>query len=115
MFNLFPPSPIVDKAPRWGKRVAAHFPLVFGLSPFAHLFVCSREATHFGVIVTERPEIIELNFASMDDFVTNFLGNMQVRESFFRSGDYKVLVRRLGVPQPDECFYPVPYPAIGGS
>lgn len=105
----------MEKAPSWGRKVAEHFPLVFGLSPFGHLLVCSESLDRFAVIVTDHPELIQLKSTDMRDFTENFLGDPSVRESLFRASDFVALATRLGELLPDECYYPVPYPAIGGS
>ena len=115
MFTTFPALPFASKAPRWAKRVASRYPLLFGLSPFAHLFACSADSSRFAVVVTERPELVELNSLNMDAFISEFLDNERVRQEFFRQGDSQLLAERLGPLAQDECFYPVPYPAMGGS
>lgn len=115
MFKIFAPQPLIDLAPRWGKKVAKTYPLVFGFSPFAHLFVCAPTEDLFAVIVTERPELIELNMSSRDDFISQFIGNAKVRTEFFREPDYLQLSEKLGALTEAECLYPVPYPAMGGS
>ena len=115
MFKLFSPQPLVDLAPRWGKIVEKTYPVVFGFSSFAHLFVCSPSEDSFAVIVTERPELIEFNMSNRGEFVSQFIGDAKVRTDFFRESDYLALSGRLGASKEDECFYPAPYPALGGS
>lgn len=115
LFNLFPSVAFKERAPRWASRVAEHYPLIFGLSPFAHLFVCSQDETKFAVIVTDRPELVPLKSANMSEFVDDFLRNQSVLDDFFRRLDFEALVMRLGPLDVEECFYPVPYPALGGS
>jgi hypothetical protein len=66
------------------------------------------------MLMTDRPELVELKFSSMGGFVSEFLQNEQAR-SFFRESDVALLTERLGALQREECFFPVPYPAIGGS
>ena len=115
MFQLFDPTALKEKAPRWAKRLGDRYPLIFGLSPFGHLFVCSQDGSEFAVIATERPELFELKSEGMTAFVDEFLGNDDVRVRFFRRPQVEALVSRLGPLSKDECFYPVPYPALGGS
>lgn len=105
----------MERAPRWGRKVADRFPLVFGISAFGHLFICSEKRDRFAVIVTDRPELIQLNSSNMQEFTEEFLRDPDVRSSLFRESDFSILVERLGALKLDECFYPVPYPAIGGS
>ena len=96
MFKLFDPAELKEKAPRWAKRLGDRYPLIFGLSPFGHLFVCSRDGSEFAVIATERPELIELKSENMHAFVEEFLGSDDVRVRFFRGPEVEVLVSRLG-------------------
>ena len=115
MFQIFSPTPLETKAARWGARIAKQYPNVFGLSPFAHLFVCSFDERRIAVLCTERPELVELNFERIDEFKSAFLTNPEVLQSFFRAKDVSTLQERLGELGPGECYFPVPYPALGGS
>lgn len=115
MFQIFAPRPLIELSPRWARKVAGRYPMVFGLSPFAHLFLSNADDTQFAVVVTERPELVDLNSPNREEFMSKFLGSDAVATSFFRRGDYETLVDRLGTLVTDECFYPVPYPALGGS
>jgi hypothetical protein len=114
MFTIFDPVPLSSKAPRWAAKVP-RYSEVFGYSHFADLFICSSDGTNFAVLCTERPELIQLNFRSKKEFVEQLLTNSDVLKSTFRAADFSAIVSRLGSPSPESCFYPVPYPATGGS
>lgn len=114
MFALLKPSPFKDKVPRWAVKVP-HYPLVFGFSAFADLFICSEDQKHVAVLATEKPELIQLKFESITAFEEEFLSNTDVRKSFFREADYLALTSRLGALSSEECFYAVPYRSLGGS
>jgi len=114
MFNLFTPLSFKAKAPRWAAR-APRYSFVFGLSPFADLFVCSEDQKLIAVIATERPELIELKFESLAAFEKDFLSNTSVRQHFFREADNAALCARLGPLNSEQCFYPVPFRSVGGS
>jgi hypothetical protein len=114
MFTLFEPVPLSSRAPNWAARLSGYSD-VFGFSPFGDLFVCSSDGTQIALLRTERPELISLKFPSREEFSEVFLRNQNILQSVFRAADYNSLVERLGVPSPEDCFFPVPYPAIGGS
>jgi hypothetical protein len=115
LYNLFAPRSLAESAPRWATKIADSYPLVFGFSRFAHLFVCSSLGDKFAVVVTDQPELIPLNMSTREDFISQFLADAQVRSFLFREADYLLLTRTIGSVDEDGCFYPVPYPAIGGS
>jgi len=112
MFKLFEPLPFQEKAPRWSGR-ASLYAWIFGLSPFADLFVCSNDQKRYAVISTEHPELIELHSENMNDFLSRFIGDPQVRRDFFREKDYEALSLRLGPLAQEECFFAVPYTVVG--
>jgi len=114
VFKLFEPTRFEPQAPRWARKVPK-YPLIFGFSAFAHLFICSEDKTTLAVVVTERPEFVELNMTSIEAFTETFLKNTRVLSDFFHSERYSLLVERLGTLSDAECFFPVPYPAVGGS
>ncbi|GLQ98799.1 T6SS immunity protein Tdi1 domain-containing protein [Dyella mobilis] len=114
MFELFEPVRFDHKAPRWAKRVPK-YPLIFGHSAFGHLFVCSEAQSNLAVIATERPEFIELKLDSVQAFKDDFLKNEGVLNDFFGVARYEQLVKRIGELSEAECYFPVPYPASGGS
>lgn len=115
MFTLFEPKRLIEVAPEWGEKVDKTYLMVFGFSSFAHLFVCSETLDSFSLIITERPELIELKMSSREDFASKFLDDSKARVDFFKEPDYLTLFQKLGAPQSEECFYPVPYPPLGGS
>ena len=114
MFKLFEPTRFELQAPRWARKVPK-YPLTFGFSAFAHLFICSEDKTTLAVVVTERLEFVELNISSIEVFTDTFLKNAKVLSDFFHCERYGLLVDRLGTPSDAECFFPVPYPVNGGS
>lgn len=114
VFQLFDPVRFDQTAPRWAKKVPK-YPLVFGHSAFGHLFVSNEDQSFLAVIVTERPEFIELKLNSVQSFKDDFLKNEGVLRDFFGVDRYGQLVERLGEPLEAECYFPVPYPASGGS
>lgn len=113
MFTLFDPVPLSSKAPNWAKSKA--YTEVFGYSPFGDLFLCSPDGTHIALLRTERPELIQLKFQSRAEFASTFLTNAAILQEVFRASDYESLVKRLGAPSSQECYFPVPYRATGGS
>ena len=114
MFKLFAFVEFLSKAPRWAAKVP-DYQQIFGFSSFGDLFLCSSDGTRFALLRTERPELIELNFRNEAEFKAQLLQEPEVLRSVFRAGDHNALVARLGPPSAEDCFYPVPYPAIGGS
>jgi hypothetical protein len=114
VFQLFEPVRFDEQAARWAKRVPK-YPLIFGHSAFGHLFVCNEDQSSLAVIVTERPEFIELKLNSAQSFKDDFLMNEGVLSDFFAVERYRHLAGRLGEPSNTECYFPVPYPASGGS
>jgi hypothetical protein len=114
VFQLFEPVRLDEQSARWAKRVPK-YPLIFGHSAFGHLFVCNEDQSSLAVIVTERPEFIELKLNSVQSFKDDFLMNEGVLSDFFGVERYRHLVGRLGEPSNAECYFPVPYPASGGS
>ena len=114
MFSLFPAISLGSQAPRWAAKTP-QYSMVFGLSPFADLFVCSEAQTKFAIIATERPELIPLKFDTLSEFTGQLLTDGGMRKSFFREADYDALCARLGQLEADECFYAVPFRNLGGS
>jgi hypothetical protein len=114
VFQIFEPIRFDQNAPRWAKKVPK-YPLIFGHSAFGHLFVCSEDRSQVAVVVTERPEFIELQSNSIDSFEATFLTNKAVLSDFFRIENHNLLAERLGKLSNFECYFPVPYPAVGGS
>ena len=114
MLRFFTPRPLMELAPRWGDKIVNTYPLIFGFSPFAHLFVCNAAEDSFAVVVTEKPELVELNVRSRGEFNSDFAGNSNVKTEFFREPDYLMLCKTLGAPGDEDCFFPGLYPAIGG-
>jgi hypothetical protein len=53
--------------------------------------------------------------STREAFISQFLTDAEMRSSFFREADCLLLTRKAGVVGEEECFYPVPYSAIGGS
>ena len=115
LYSLFAPRSLAESAPRWATKLAGSYPLVFGFSRFAHLFVCSSLGNKFAIVVTDQPELIPLNMSTREAFISQFLRSAEARSSFFREADYLLLTCTIGSADEEECFYPVPYPAIGGS
>jgi hypothetical protein len=114
MFTLFEPVPLSSRAPNWAAK-ASNYADVFGFSAFGDLFLCSSDGTRIALLQTARPELISLKFQSREEFAETFLKDENVLQSVFRVADYNSIVERLCAPAPEDCFYPVPYPAIGGS
>ena len=56
------------------------------------------------MIVTERPELIELKLNSVQSFKDDFLKNEGVLRDFFSVDRYGQLVERLGKPSEAECY-----------
>ena len=115
MFRTFSPTPLADKAKRWAPRLQAHYPNVFGFSAFGDLFVCSQDSRQIAVVLTNLPKLEQLNFDSIDSFTSVFLTNAGIVEQVLRKADYEHLVFRLGLLSDDQCFFPVPFPQMGGS
>ena len=114
MFKLFDSIQLSSKAPRWAAKIP-HFPLVFGFSSFGDLFICSSDGTSYALLRTERPELIPLKFKSREEFTSQLLKEPEILRSLFRAEDHDALVGRLGPLSAEDCFFPVPYRALGGS
>ena len=115
MFRTFSPIPLADKSKRWVSRLQSHYPNVFGFSAFGDLFVCSQDGRQIAVVLTNLPKLEQLNFDSIDSFTSIFLTNADVAEQVLRKTDYEHLASRLGPLSDDQCFFPVPFPQMGGS
>ena len=115
MYRTFSPVPLAEKSKRWAHRIQAHYPNVFGFSAFGDLFVCSQDGRQVAVVLTNLPKLEQLNFDSIESFTSIFLTNASIVEQVLRKADYEQLVSRLGLLSNDQCFFPVPFPQVGGS
>jgi hypothetical protein len=114
MYHTWTRRRLAESAPRWAP-LAPEYPFIFGISFFGDLFLCSPDEARFAIVMTERPEVIEVKHKSTDAFVGELLTDEGVQKAVLRADECATLTERLGVPTPDECFYPVPYRALGGS
>lgn len=113
MFTLHDPLPLDEKAPIW-VSVAKDFSELFGHSPFADLFLRDPASGKVALLITEQVGLIELGLLSIEEFSSSFLNAPARLDNLFRRPDYDFLVKKLGVPGEDECFFAVPYASIGG-
>jgi hypothetical protein len=114
VYHCFPPVDLRAKAPIWA-GVAPRHPLVFGLSAFGDLFLCTGDQRETALLTTTHPQVVPLRCDALQDFERVFLADPKVQEDVLRASDFEILVTRLGSLSLEECFYPVPYPALGGS
>jgi hypothetical protein len=114
MFVLFEPAALDELAPRWAARVE-QYPQVFGYSSFGHLFLASASGDAVAILATEQPELFPMQVSSVDAFVQTVLADEKLLDGFFESAKHRAVAARLGPLAPNECYFPVPYPAMGGS
>jgi hypothetical protein len=114
MFTTFAPRPLAELAPLWAAKIPK-LNKVFGHSAFGDLFVCTEDENYIAILMTERPELIQLKFESKSEFEEKMLADPAIQRGLFRGEDYAALVERLGALQDGNCFYAVPYRALGGS
>ena len=106
--------PIQSKAPRWS-GLAGTYQSVFGFTRFGDLFLTDPTTGYVAYLFTERPELAELDFDTIADFEKKFLPEPGTRQHLLRENDFSTICRRIGTPQGEEVFFPVPYRVIGGS
>lgn len=114
LFTFHDPLPLYEKAPIWAFAVK-DFGELFGHSSFADLFLRDPASGKIAVWMTEQGGLIEVGNLSTEEFSADFLNAPARLDNLFRRPDYDFLVKRLGAPGPDECFFAVPYVSIGGS
>ncbi|KJV37215.1 T6SS immunity protein Tdi1 domain-containing protein [Luteibacter yeojuensis] len=114
MFALFEPAALEDLAPRWATRVP-EYPQVFGYSSFGHLFISNAAGDTLAILATERPELFPMEATSVEAFRQAVLVDEKMRDGFFQGEKHRAVASRLGPLGQNEVYFPVPYPALGGS
>ena len=114
MFSLYSSVPLREKAPRW-LSLAKGYTNLFGHSPFADLFLHDAKLNQIALLSTEYPELIELDFSTPEEFSSGFLADPRAVSAFFKKTDFELLKNKLGELGPEDCFFAVPYRAVGGT
>ena len=94
---------------------ARNFSTVVGHSLFGDLFLRSAETGEYAILIASTLELVGTGEVDEVGFRTQVLANPEVVQTLLRPDDVAVLARRLGAPDREQAYYPVPLPILGGS
>jgi hypothetical protein len=95
--------------------VAGRFSLVAGHTFFGDLFLRDPDTHEYAILIAATLELSETGEVDEEGIRGQILANPEVVRTLLRPNDVGTLVCRLGTPDFNEAFFPVPLPALGGS
>jgi Domain of unknown function (DUF1851) len=114
LFRLLDPPRSVEDLGCWS-AVTSQFSLVVGFTAFGNFFLRNPATGQYAVLYTIGPELVPTNFQSSENFQSAFLSDEGIIRHLGRPSDVAALESRLGSLAPNQVYFPVPYPFLGGS
>lgn len=112
-YQLFASPRAIDQLGCWATAIQG-FDSVAGHTAFGDVFVRDSQSGQFGLLFPFREHLEPLDQRSVAD-LQRLLEAPVVMEKLLRLDDLATLESRLGPLRPNQVYFPVPYPFIGGS
>lgn len=91
------------------------FDQAVGHTRFGDLFLRNKETGEYAIFLTVTAELEQTGETDESGFREQILGNPEVVRTVLRPREIEKLTDRLGALGEMEVFFPVPFPALGGS
>lgn len=93
-----------------------NFTHIVGQSAVGHIFAFDPARNEYGLVYPLLQRMKNYGpFASVGEFEAKILADSYVRDVIFEGAALPSVVERVGPLQPNEVYFPVPYPFLGGT
>ena len=113
-FVMLPATPVKDVMVRWSGLVKG-FDTVVGYTLLGDFILRNSATGQFAMLFTIDPELVPLDFFSLDEFDRGYLRQEVPKELVLKVDLVDRLRTRLGEPNTMEIFIPEPFPFLGGD
>jgi hypothetical protein len=113
MYRALKKSASISKLPAWQSDLG-DFTKVVGITSFGDFFLRDPASGEYAILQPLEAEMNSIGFDD-EDGLAEFLSNPDIVKEVLRPKDVAALEKRLGTLGPEEVFFPVPYPCLGGS
>ena len=108
------PAPTAEMLPTW-PRLHETYPLVHAFSRLGHVVLSDADERRFTVLYPLQGGMKGYEAASLEDFRRTVIDDLGFQAHVFPADLVRPVVERLGPISPDDVYFPVPYPVLGGS
>lgn len=96
-------------------EITETFDEMFGYSYFGDIFLLNSKTKQCAILYTMPPELAEIDFYGIDEFVNEFLSHDIVKEDLLKIEKVTEIEKKIGALKNGEVFIPEPYLFAGGD